>query len=565
MSTARAPNKMPIDFAREIRNMYLQQDGAGRKRNGVTAEADALSGVICRLMFYITLGGDLQILAATDDGKISLKVGTAWQEVYNGLNTQGTVRWTHFAGRLVLCNGLDDPLSWDGSAMRVIEQKVVDKGANLTFVSSTQFSIESDAAFYAPGTEVRARLGGSTFVTSTVASVTGTTPLTVTLNDAVLTNTLDQVEFTVRPPRFSYIYAAHDRLWGFGNGALKAAGFSDSADRSRVFYTAGLNDETAWYDADGLLQSINLADKIPVLDELTAMAVKDGLTVFFFREHTQLWSGADPTLTGDFSWVKTLPLGVIHGDLVIELPNDVGFFTRFGARTLSRTLQTEQLDIGDLGAEINPTLTTAAGAMLTSDAAYRGAQAFRYDQQGWFGFKPVGPSLVFQVLGAQTGWTMFDGFFESATAFLNTPDGKLYLAVGGQLYFYDETVWADAGSAITTRWWTPWLNIGSNFKRWANKFYEVVTDQGAGLSLTLKRYKNYNSSSFIESSVTASVAADYWDETDWNTALWDNGAPTPERERDHFIADVFSYALESNSAEGPLTVFGFKLHGVRER
>jgi hypothetical protein len=556
---------MSTDFAREVRNMYLQQDGAGQKRNGVTAEGGPLGATICRLMFYITAAGDLQILAATDDGKIYLKSGATWQEVYAGLNIQGTVRWTHFAGRLVLCNGLDDLLSWDGMTLRVVEQKIVDKGANLTFVSSTQFSIESDAAFYPIGTEVRARLGGSTFVTSTVASTSGTNPVTVTLSDAVLTSVLDQVEFTARPPKFSYIHAAHDRLWGFGGGPLKASGFSDSVDRSRVFYTAGLNDETVWYDENGLLQSINLADKIPVLDELTAMVVKDGMTVFFFKEHTQLWGGSDPTLTGDFSWVKTLPLGVIHGDLVVALPNDVGFFTRFGARTLSRTLQTEQLDIGDLGAEINPTLTAEVGAMLANDNVYRAAQAFRYDRQGWFGFKPAGQSLVFQVLGAQTGWTVFDGAFESASAFLNTPDGKLYLAEGGQLYLYDETVWADAGNVVTTRWWTPWLNIGNSFKRWANKFYEVVTDQGAGVPLTLKRYKNYNSSSFVESSVTASVAVDYWDETDWNTALWDNGAPTPERERDHFVADVFSYALESRSIEGPLTVFGFKLHGVREK
>ena len=433
------------------------------------------------------------------------------------------------------------------------------------FVSSTQFSIESDAFYYGVGSSVKARLGTGVYVTSTVASVTGEGTITVTLDDAVLTSALDEVAFTVKPPPFNYIYPAHDRLWGFGQGSLKVDGFGASVDRSRVYYTDGLNDECGWYDEEGVLPSINIADKMPVLDELMAMAVKDGMTVFFCKNYTQIWTGVDPTVSGDLAWLKTLPVGVVHGNLVVDMPNDVGFFTRYGARTLSRMLQTEQLDVGDFGSEVDPTLGNIVSQMLVDDGVYRQAESFNYSGQGWFGFKPADKSVIFQVSGNGNAWTVFEGIFASANAFLNTPDGKLYMAKEGQLYHYDEAVWSDAGEAIVTRWWTPWLNVGTNFKRWANKVLRVVTEQGAAIPLTLKRYKNYNSSSYVQQEVMANTAADYWEDANWDEAFWDNGAPEPEPKRDHFVADVFSYAVESESTQGPLTIFGIKIKGVYER
>lgn len=565
MSSAQAPSVMSLDFAREIRNMIAAQDGAGVKRNGcINVTPDLPSGeVFGKIMSYTTDSGVQQVLAATTSGKLYLRGVSSWTELISGLDTDATVRAVQFNGKLIMCNGVDDVLAWDGNTLETVEEKIVDLGASLTYVSATTFTIESDTVFYPVGSEVRARLGGSTYVTSTVASASGTGTVTVTLNDSVLTASLDQVEFTRKPPAFAYMYTAHDRLWGFGSGPLSANSFASGADRMRVYYTYGLNDETAWHDTAGLRQSINLADKTIVADEILAMAVKDGLTVFFGRNSTQMWVGQDPTATGDFSWQKTLPVGVIHGDLVVDLPNDVGFFTRYGARTLSRTLQTEQLDVGDFGAEMDPQLASAVNTLLADDATYRTAQAFSYTNQGWFGFKVGDESLIFQLRGRGKGWVIFDGLFSSCRAFLNASDGTLYLAGDDKLYTYDESVYADDGEAIRTRWWMPWLRLGK--LKWANKFYEIITGQEAGLSLTVQRYKNYNSGNYMQTMADATIPADYWDEADWDEAQWDNVAPSPDRTRDAFVADTLSYAIESNSTDGPLTLFGLKLYGVSER
>lgn len=566
MSTTRTPTNMTNDFAREILNMYAVEDGAGVKRNGSTSVGNSIpDGDISQLMYYINQSGVVQVLAVNTTGYIYLQDGSTWTQQYSGLDTTGLVRWTHFAGKLIICNGIDPVLVWDGTTVTEIFEYIEDTASGLTYSSSTEFQIDSDAELYAVGSKVQARLGSGNFVESTVASVSGSGTITVTLNDAVLTASLDEIYFEAKPPTFAYVYAAHDRLWGFGSGPLKAEGLSGNVERTRVYYTFGVNDETAWHNTSGATQSINLADKMSSQDELVGMAVKDGLTVFFGRNYTQIWSGSNPTASGDFSWVKTMPLGAIHGNLIVEMPNDVAFFTRFGARTLSRTLQTEQLDISDFGTEVDPSIASDVTTLLASDAAYAGARSFQYAKQGWFGFKPSNRALIFQLNGSSQGWTVFDGLFGAATAFLNTPDGKLYIASGAQLYQYDENVWADDGAVITTRWWTPWMSLGQNFKRWANKQIELITDQGAALALTLKRYKNYNSSSFTSVSTTATTAADYWGESDWDAAQWDNGAPDPATVRDPFVADVFSYAVESQSTEGPLTIFGLKIQGIQER
>ncbi|MBI1362709.1 MAG: hypothetical protein GC134_01890 [Proteobacteria bacterium] len=568
MSTSRNPTAMPVEYARDVLNMFTLTSGAGSKRNGVQKVGNAIGGdeTILRLMHFVPASGALQLLAVTDAGSIYLYDDGDWTSVYTGLSTSGHVRWTHFGNHLALCNGIDTPLKWDGTSFSKISQWIQDDGIDLTYVDGDTLTFTGDETLYPAGTEVKLRLGSGTYVETTVLSVSASSgTVTLNLSDAVATAALDELHYKAYPPAFAFIMAAHNRLWGLGTGALQANGFSANADRNRVYYTDGLNDPDAWRNDDGFLQHINLNDKTPTSDELIAMAIKDGLTVFFFRNFAQVWAGTDPTATGDFTWQKTISVGTVHGDLVVNLPNDIGFFTRYGARTISRALQTEQLDVSDLGSDVDPTIAGAIQEITATDNAYRDAHTFYEDRQGWFGFKLGNVVVVYQVASAASGWARFDGLFADATAFMNTPDGKLYLASGGQLYVYDHDTYDDDGEAIQTRWWTPWLNFSSDFKRWANKYVELVTEQGAPVNITLRRYKSYNSSSSVSQELTATTAADYWDDGDWDDALWDNGYPKPAVVRDGYVADVLAYAVESSTTTGPMTIFGFKLYGKQER
>ncbi|NBV54333.1 MAG: hypothetical protein EBR79_01310 [Proteobacteria bacterium] len=565
MSTARSALAMPATFGREVRNMLMAADGAGAKRNGVVAVGSAIAGETVVAVMGFQAAAGYQLMVATNAGKIYRQNGAAWELVYSGLDGAGVVRTVAFAGRLLLCNGVDDVLVYDGSAWSVVSRLVVDSASGLTFVSSSQFRINSTASFYAVGSQVRAKLG-TTFVTANVSAVSVSGPqVTVTLNAAVLTSALNEVAYTVKPPKFAFMAAAHDRLWGFGKGPLVAS-LSSDVERMRVFYTHGVNDHAAWPDpATGVIPSINLADKAGVADELLAMAVKDGMTVFVGRNHLQLWVGSNPNTVGDFGWSKTIPLGAVHGSAVMSLPNDLMLLTRQGVRTLSRSLQTEQLDVSDVGGELDPTVNALLGQVLADVAAYRRVVPLRFEPQGWLGVALGDVALVWQIGAFGQGWVVFDGVFGGATASHNAPDGTLYVAKGGQVYRYDTAAWSDAGEAIVTRWWTPWLRPAADGKRWANKYVELLVAPAVSMPVTLRRYDDYDDANPQVLTLEVPPQADFWDSAEWDSAAWDSGGASNPVARDHVVVDVLAMALESASVNGPLTVFGLKLYGVAER
>ena len=567
MSSSRNATNMPTAFAREIRNMLASKSGAGSKRGGfITHGVELIGEDIRTLISYVPVGGVMELLAVTASGKIYKQGENEWHEIYAGLSPDGHVRYTHFAGKLILCNGIDDVISYDGNTCVPLFQWVQSLDDNPTYVDSKTFSVESELSLYPVGKKIRVRDSNGNEAISAIESRSeeGDT-IHVVLQEEIVNTDITEIALQEKPPKFQTVYAAHDRLWGFGAGALSGSQFSNNAERTFVFYTHGVNDERAWRNDVGALQYINFSDKMPASDEIVAMAVKDNLTLFFMRNHVQVWNGVDPTATGDMQWSKTIALGVAHGDLVASLPNDVAFFTRSGVRTLSRMLQTEQLDVSDVGSEIDPSLSNAMQTVLDDLELYRHhVMPLRFDAQGWYGFKVGSKCFVFQMGMLATGWVLFDGLFETMTAATNAHDGSLIIASGSKCYSYDQSVFSDAGQPIETMWWTPWIGA-RNTKRWANKYVEVISEQGIPIQLNIQRYKNYNSGSYIETSVSVQKKEDYWDASQWDDAYWDYGFSEPEKKRDHFACDTFSYAVSSLSTQGPLTIYGLKLYGVKEK
>jgi hypothetical protein len=177
-----------------------------------------------------------------------------------------------------------------------------------------------------------------------------------------------------------------------------------------------------------------------VADELLAMRVVDGMTVFFGRQHMQLYEGTNPGVVGgstpDFAWLKSIPVGLVHPRALHSLPNDVLMLTPLGARSLSRKVATEQFDLADVGLTLDPNVQ-AELAGLNMPETYRSVQAFTCTAQQWFGFGFGAQSLIWQMNPMGGGWTLFDGVFADLSAACNAPDGTLYVAKAGQVYLYD--------------------------------------------------------------------------------------------------------------------------------
>jgi hypothetical protein len=569
MSTARNPLTMAPTYGREITNMLVQTDGAGFKRNGVVPVTPALPNGESIVGLFVYAGVAPQLIAVGSNGTIYGWSGTDWQTQYTGLNPLGTPRAVTFAGKLVLCNGFNNLIMYNGTAWEEVATLVVDQGTPLTWLAANRFSITSDATLYPTGSRVRAKVAGAYVEANVSSATTSGNVVTVTLDSAVLGTVaanLTEVAFTVKPPKVAYLAVAHDRLWGFGKGVLSPT-MSGDVDRLRVYYTYGVNDPTAWPDTEtGSIPSINLADKAGVADELLAMAVKDDMTVFMGRNHMQLWVGHNPVYTassqGDFMWSKTIPLGIIHGSAVLSLPNDLLFVTRTGVRTLSRTIQTEQLDVADVGGELDPTIATAMQQLLPQQ--YRKVMGLQEPVQGWFGLCMGSQTLVWQVGTFGRGWVIFTGAFADVEAACTAPNGTVYLAKAGRVFVYDATCYDDAGEPITTRWWTPWLHP-NGVKRWAHKYAEVLMARGSAMAVTLRRYTDDDDGNPAVFAMSTPEVPNYWNEAFWDEATWDSGNNGLKTSRDHAVLQSISLCVETVTTTGPFCVFGLKLYGVKEK
>jgi len=349
-----------------------------------------------------------------------------------------------------------------------------------------------------------------------------------------------------------------------GKGEFDLNNLNPDIDRSRVFFTDKPNYEDSWFDDEGNLCSINLADKMPETEELVGMAVKDSMTIFFCRNYTQVWTGTSPRAAGDFAWSKTLPVGLTHPNLISSMPNDVGFFSQFGARTLSRFLQTEQLDIADMGSEMATGIHNAIERVRLSSKQYKNIHSFKFNRQNWFGFKLDDEVLIFQTIGRKLSWSRFDGIFKDATAFMNLPNGNLYTAVKNKLYMYNIDSYSDYDKPIHTVWTTPWFGIDEK-RVWANKYIEVVVEPSALKTALIKRYKNYNSASYVANEVSLKSLPDYFDIAFWDSAVFDS----PEQEKaiiqDKFVANKALFSFQTDDNAGPLTIHAVRFYGSKEK
>ncbi|TGT42779.1 hypothetical protein [Mesorhizobium sp. M8A.F.Ca.ET.165.01.1.1] len=585
-NTAVSPALLPAaQYARATENMLPNglKAGSGAKRYGLGKKGNVITGAnIVKLMEYRTGAGASQYLAYCDDGSIRSfnETSGAWTSLKTGLSSNGLPRWVSFNNKLVIVDGINTPMAYDGSTVTVLQEYVTDYDSSDASIGlATNPSQTSTSAFtivpaagrsdYAIGGTVRLTFASSGVVTASISNVTGTTTLTITVSGTPFPNpteTITQVEYLASPPPFSDIFVELDRLWALSRGETKAKTFRARDDAMKVFYTDATNNENAWFKAETQsIGYINLANKVKRFDELVRIKSIDGAMVFIARHNILIYQGTDPTTLGEFIWAKTLPVGCINGELVIEYPSDLLFFTQYGARSLQRVIQTDGLEVSaDIGSNVDPTVTEYVADLLTSDATFRTARAFLYERDGFYGFY-LGSNhnvMVYSLSEESKGWTEFSGLFKSAADFLGTSDGRLLIAIGGQLYAYANGTdtdagldYADDGVEILIRWHLPWLK-GKG--RWANVGYEILMDDVSQTDLTI--YHTVDEDDSRRSApivVELTESSSFWDEAIWDADSWDSAAKRLIV-RDKFLCDSFGLIVQNSSTVGPISILGIK-------
>lgn len=575
MNTAVSANLLnPKEYARLILNLLPNalEAGTGVKRYGTTAKGNEITSQnILKIMEYRTSTGTIEILAYVDDGTIRvLNEGTgAWTTKISGLSANGNPRWVHFNEKLVIVDGINTPMAYNGSTCTAISEYVEDVlCTSETQVDTNTITLVPAAgrSDYEAGQNIKVTFATAGEVSATISSVTGTTTLTIDVSGTPFPSpneSITKVEYEVSPPAFSDIYAEHDMLWALSAGESKADDFRGRQDAMKVYYTSTTNNESSWYNTTTQeVGYVNLLNKSRRFDELVKISSIDGLMVFFGRDSTFIYAGDDPATVGEFVWQKTLPIGCINGNLVQQYPQDVLFFTRYGARSLRTIFQTEGQEIvPDLGTDVDPTVTSYIATMISSDASYRAARSYFYERDGFYGFLfGATYSLAYALSEESKGWVYFSGHFNDANDIYGSTDGRLFLAVGGQLYTYSngtdgDTSYADGASAIEIRWSTATMNMGG---RWSNIGFELVMGDVADTSLDIYRaVDNRDDNLEFVKSVSLTSGGSYWDVAQWDV---DNWGSTAKRIiwRDKFYKDSFWISVRNESTAGAISFQALK-------
>jgi hypothetical protein len=436
-----------------------------------------------------------------------LQTSTLGAVLKTGLSVGCVPRSVTFLNTLVICNGVDRVLAWDGRALsEVVDFVKEDTAINFNRINNTRFSFSLDpdkaAIFditkYQNNNQIQLKINGVTTKTSVVDVQRNVNLITITTKDNLPAfDAQHQPELFYRdwPPAFSFMIVAHNRLWGLGVGAV-GLNYRDPNQALVVYFTYQPNTLTNWFDEKlKIVPFIDLAQTHGSPDNLEAIAYVSGLTIFMGRNKTQVWTGSEPLGAAvdptrpKFEFSSILPIGIVHGNLVVEMANDVYFVSQNGLLSFS-TLNVAKQFAATASDAVDPLVRQYVTSTTTSNQAYRACRSFKYKSGAFCGFK-IGLNKVLVSLYSTSlyAWSLFSGDFAKSQTFLATLDNALYLLIDNQIYQYADgtkdtppSYGDNNGQDLINFLWTlPVVHLSG--KRWANKRYELQVDYSSSVVL----------------------------------------------------------------------------------
>ncbi len=411
-----------------------------------------------------------------------------------GLSVGCVPRSVTFLNTLLICNGVDRVLSWDGTTlMEVVDFVKEDTAINFNRIDNTHFSFSLlpqkadvfDITKYQNNNQIQLKINGVTTTTTVVNILQAQNLITLTTADILPAfGSPPELFYRDWPPAFSFMLVAHNRLWALGVGAVGLS-YRDPIQALRAYFTYQPNTLTNWFDEKlKIVPFIDLAQTHGAPDNLEAIAYVSGLTIFMGRNKTQVWTGSEPLGAAvdptrpKFEFSSILPIGIVHGNLVVEMANDVYFVSQNGLLSFS-TLNVAKQFAATPSDAVDPLVRQYVTSTTTSNQAYRACRSFKYKSGAFCGFKIGLNKLLVSMYSTNLyAWSLFSGDFEKAQSFLATLDNALYLLIDNQISQYadgtkDTPEYGDNdGRDLINFMWTPPL-VHLSGKRWANKRYEL--------------------------------------------------------------------------------------------
>ncbi len=403
-----------------------------------------------------------------------------------------------FAQKLWIHNGVDPVMTWDGVALSIYSEYVKDFANTFNRLNNNNFSFVTNATFniakYQNNNSIQLVINGVTFTTTVTNVVQAGTTITVTTATVLPAFPGQNINlfYSDKPPAFSYMKAARNRLWALGPGAA-GLNYRLPAEALKFYYSYTPYDPITPFrffnENTKTVPSEDVSATHGVSDNFEAIISISGYIAFIGRQRTQLWQGNDPVIPDNspnaFMWATTLPVGVYHGNLIVELANDAYFMSQNGFMSFS-TLNIAKQFAASSAPEMNK-LAMEYLNTIDSNIDYRACRAFKYKGGAFCGFKIGQNNIIISRYNTSLyWWCVFSGDFGKASTFLSALNGGLYLSIDDKIYLYADSVSSsspvygdrngnDAINFIETKY------VNNLKNRYANKRYHIQADYSSNL------------------------------------------------------------------------------------
>lgn len=536
---------------------------------------------------------------------LDVATNTLLEPILSNLSVACVPRAEYFAKKLWICNGVDNVMTWDGQNLLVYEELIKEMANSFNRINDRNFSFLVDGSFdiskYGIGKSIQlviSDVGEFVKVISNVTQVGNLVTITTT-DDLPAFSGVNRVTlfYFDKPPRFSFMKAAHDRLWCLGEGAVGLEyRIPDLSMRFYYSYTpySDESDFRFFNEKTKTVPSEDISAKHGCADNLEAIIPMSGKLVFMGRQKSQVWRGIDPNTEGTsdyFSWESTISVGVYHGNLIVELSNDDWFltpngFASFGTLNIARQFATSNMANMDKLAQehINS---------INSNSQYRACRSFKYDSGGFCGFK-IGKNnvIVSKFNTTLYWWGIFSGDFAASTSFLSTLDDCLYLYIGTRIYRYADGYGGFPilyGDRNGTRFidFIESKHVNNIKHRYANKRYEVDCEYSSSIVINTENTVNIYISGNLRDTFTLEDLYDLpfkgdvlgtINLVDGSKAGSDPNNPSGtalgmrldspyhlKKGRLQFLSNNFSMTIVGKIKNGPFSLKKVRLFGIAER
>jgi len=242
-------------------------------------------------------------------------------------------------------------------------------------------------------------------------------------------------------------------------------------------------------------------------DELVDIASFFDLLVFFFKNHIVIYSGTNPTSSGDFSLQQIIEgVGLMGTGGCMQVGNDLALIHNSGIKSLKQVVAIGSLDMGDLSEKNDP----AVQDILSSSSLQQNFSMGHYPAKGIVLIQLGTMVLIYSYV--HKSWSRIVG--SDIQGMFNTNAGALYLCGTNYLYSYGST-YGFNGSAITIKWAGSYLALSKTGARCTPTIAEILcAPVTSNINMTLQlKYDLQNSpaedyTSFIIGSASAAVDID---------------------------------------------------------